>query len=253
MNRMSRRATYELVLRRAKDYWNAKTRKGKSLILDELERATEYHRKTLMRLMKKAKLNPEKLRDAVKGKPMAKRGRPRKYDPHIGMVLWRIADEGSVRTSPVLFVSDIRENMDKFLEKGIVPREEKLIRELLSLSPSTAYRLMRAAERVMGPIRRTKLYPRAHKSLIARIPYAIATERDGEPGHLQADTCEHSGGFHEGRYIHTLTITDIRTGWTLLSANLGLRAEDFKELISKCLRRYPVKVKTFQTDGGLSS
>ncbi|MEO0257803.1 MAG: hypothetical protein ABIM74_11010, partial [candidate division WOR-3 bacterium] len=66
----------------------------------------------------------------------------------------------------------------------IVPREEKLIRELLSLSPSTAYRLMRAA-----------------------------------------DTCEHSGGFHEGRYIHTLTITDIRTGWTLLSANLGLRAE----------------------------
>ncbi|MEO0193009.1 MAG: hypothetical protein ABIM46_09540, partial [candidate division WOR-3 bacterium] len=28
----------------------------------------------------------------------------------------------------------------------IVPREEKLIRELLSLSPSTAYRLMRAAD-----------------------------------------------------------------------------------------------------------
>lgn len=247
---MSRRSTYELILRRARDYLNARTRKGKGLILDEMEKTTGYDRKTLIRLFNMAKLNPEKLRCILKGKPISKKGRPRKYDSQIGLLLWRIADEGSVRTSPILFVSDLRENMDKFIQKGIIPRDQALIKQLLSLSPSTAYRLLRSAESTMGPISRTKPYPKTHKSLRARIPFAIATERDGEPGHLQADTCEHSGGFHEGRYIHSLTITDIRTGWTLLSANLGLRADDFKELISKCLSRYPVKVRTFQTDGG---
>ena len=140
--------------------------------------------------------------------------------------------------------------MDKLLQKGIIPYEPKLIDLIKNLSLSTAYRLLRSAESTIGPISRIKPYPKAHKALRTRIPYAIATERDNEPGHLQADTCEHSGGFHEGRYIHTLTITDIRTGWTLLSAGLGLSAEGFKELISKCLSRYPVRVKTFQTDGG---
>lgn len=247
---MSRKSTYELVLRRARDYWKALTRKGKSLILDQLEKDTGYSRKTLIRLLKKAKLCPEQLMDTVKGKPVGKRGRPRKYDPRIGPILWRIVDEASVRTSPVILVEEIKENMDKLLRRGVVPHEPRIIEQLLCLSPSSAYRLLGSAEGVMGPLIRTKPYPKAHKALRSRIPYAIATDRDDDPGHLQADTCEHSGGFHEGLYIHTLTITDIRKGWVMLSAALGLSAEGFKELISQCLRRYPVKVRTFQTDGG---
>ncbi len=250
MNKMSRKATYELVLRRAEEYCKAKTRMEKSLILDQLEKDTGHGRKTLIRLLKRAKLYPEQLRDTVKGKPIGKRGRPRKYDPQIGPILWKIVDEDSVRTSPVMLVEAIKENMDKLIQRGIVPHEPRIIEQLLCFSPSSAYRLLGSAESVIGPLRRTKPYPKSHKGLRARIPYAIATERDDDPGHFQADTCEHSGGFHQGLYIHTLTITDIRKGWILLSAALGLSAEGFRELISHCMRRYPVKVRTFQTDGG---
>ncbi|MEO0140901.1 MAG: hypothetical protein ABIM88_05060 [candidate division WOR-3 bacterium] len=47
------------------------------------------------------------------------------------------------------------------------------------------------------------------RSLRARIPYAMATKRDDEPGHLQADTYEHSGGFRDphrekGNRVHNL-------------------------------------------------
>ncbi len=247
---MSKKATYEVVLRRAREYWRARSRKEKSLILDQLERDTGYDRKTLIRLLKKAKLYPEQLRDTERSRARDRRGRPRKYGPHIGQILWKTIDEASLRTSPIMLVEYIRENMDKLLQEGIIPHDSGIMEQIQNLSPSTAYRLLRSTESTMGPLTRTKPYPRAHKAIRARIPYAITTERDNEPGHLQADTCEHSGGFHQGRYIHTLTITDIRTGWTLLSAGLGLSAEGFKELISRCLSRYPVKVKTFQTDGG---
>jgi len=244
---MSRKATYELVLRKAESYRRA-SRKERSAMLTQMKEDTGYHRKTLIRLMKRARLYPEELR---RPRPVSDgRGRPRKYDHRIGAILWRIADEASLRTSPIILVEFIRANMDKLVERGIVPQDPVLINQIMTLSPSTAYRLIKSAESRMGPLTRTKPYPKAHKALRDRIPYAIATERDDDPGHIQADSCEHSGGFHEGVCIHTLTITDIRKGWTLLSADLGLSAESFKELISRCLSRYPVKVRTFQTDGG---
>lgn len=244
---MSRKATYELVLRKAEAYRKA-SRKERSTMLTQMKEDTGYDRKTLIRLMKRARLYPEELRSS---RPLSDgRGRPRKYGPMIRDILWRIVDEASLRTSPIILVESIRTNMDKLIEKGVVPRDPILIKLLMGLSPSTAYRLIKEAESVMGALLRTKPYPKAHKALRARVPYAIATDRDDNPGHLQADSCEHSGGFHEGHYIHSLIITDIRKGWTLLSADLGLSAESFKELISRCLSRYPVKVRTFQTDGG---
>ena len=54
---MSKKATYELVLRRRGEYWSARSRIRRSLILDQLERDTGYNRKTLIRLLKRAKLS----------------------------------------------------------------------------------------------------------------------------------------------------------------------------------------------------
>jgi len=251
---MSREAVYQLVLRRAEAYRKAR-RKERSLILDQLEKDTSYDRKTLIRLLRKASLYPERMRESTmtnkKKSRKDPRGRPRKYDhQRIGDIIWRIAEESSLRSSPLILTEFIRTSMDKLLDRGILPNDPEIICHLRSISPSSLYRFLKEAEMRHGTLTRTRPYPKSHKGLRARIPHAITVERDNEPGHLQGDSCEHSGGFHEGLYIHTLTITDIRTGAVMISAQLGLSAEGFKELISSCLSRYPVKVKTFQTDGG---
>ena len=49
---MSKRAAYELILRRAEEYRKA-SRQERTQILDGLERDTGYNRKTLIRLMRK--------------------------------------------------------------------------------------------------------------------------------------------------------------------------------------------------------
>ena len=248
---MSRKATYELALRKAEAYRRASGQE-RSIILTQMEQDTGYDRKTLIRLMKKARLYPEELRQAIEGKkgsPSSRgRGRPRKYGPRIRDILWDIRDNASIRSSPLLLVAYIRANMDKLTKARLVPDEPGLKDQLVTLSPSTAYRLLKEKDRIMGLDSRPRPYH--HNPMRARIPYAINVPRDEEPGHLQADSCVHSGGLHNGTFIHSLTITDLRTGWVMLGADIGLSADGFRELISKCLSRYPVKVKTFQTDGG---
>jgi len=251
MKKMSRKATYELVLRKAEAYRMASGQE-RSIILTQLEQDTGYDRKTLIRLMKKARLYPEELRQAIKGKkgsPSSRgRGRPKKYGPRVRDILWDIRENASIRSSPLLLVAYIRTNMDKLTKARLVPDEPGLKDQLVTLSSSTAYRLLKDKDRIMGLDPRPRPYH--HNPMRARIPYAINIQRDEEPGHLQADSCEHGGGLHGGTFIHSLTITDLRTGWVMLGADIGLSADGFHELISRCLSRYPVKVKTFQTDGG---
>src|ERR1700758_3571169 len=38
------------------------------------------------------------------------------------------------------------------------------------------------------------------------------------PGYCEADLVEHCGGEHEGSFAHSLTLTDIHSGWTECAA-----------------------------------
>lgn len=57
---------------------------------------------------------------------------------------------------PEEYCKEIRENMDRLLERGIIPHEPRIIEQILCLSPSSAYRLLRSAESLMGPLTRMK-------------------------------------------------------------------------------------------------
>ena len=54
-----------MVLRRVEAYRKAR-RKEKGLILDQLEKDTGYDRKTLIRLLKRASLYPERMRESIR-------------------------------------------------------------------------------------------------------------------------------------------------------------------------------------------
>jgi len=41
---------------------------------------------------------------------------------------------------------------------------------------------------------------------------------DPPPGYCEADLVEHGGGVKEGSFAHTLTLTDIHSGWTECAA-----------------------------------
>jgi len=249
--KMSRKGTYELVLRRAEDYRKA-SRQGRSEILDSLERDTGYDRKTLIRLMKKARLEPERLRNVIGGKAKSlghdARGRPRKYPPVIGDILWDIRENYSPRSSPLLLCSYIRKNMDKLVQAKVIPPDPEVKGYLMDISPSTVYRLLSHRERIGWP---WLVIPRGKGGRRRkRFPYAVDVQREPGPGNVQADTAEHCGGNHAGNFGRTLTIVDLEVGWVLLSATLGASARDFKEMISRSFQRYPVRIKSLQIDGG---
>jgi len=70
------------------------------------------------------------------------------------------------------------------------------------------------------------------------------------PGFFEADTVGHHGGQLRGQFIHSLTMTDVYTGWTVVVPLMNKTEESAItgiEKISKCL---PFPVLGIDTDNG---
>ena len=83
---------------------------------------------------------------------------------------------------------------------------------LLAMSAATIDRALHHAREPSGGRRR-----RSPPSAAIRRVVPVRTF-DGwdnpPPGFVEADLVSHSGPVTKGRYLHTLTLTDIATGWT---------------------------------------
>ncbi|MFL9869986.1 transposase family protein [Paraburkholderia fungorum] len=171
-------------------------------ILDEFVALTGYHRKHAIRLLREQP-------GATKGT----RERNRLYDEAVRQaltVLWEAADRVCGKRLNAL----IPKLVDAMERHGHLDLDPVIKAKLLQVSAATIDRLLANARlHIDGQRKRRKGVGSAiRRSIPVR---TFADWRDPPPGFFEIDMVEHCGGSKsDGEFVHTLTLTDIASGWT---------------------------------------
>lgn len=211
------------------------TFKRKTELLHGFVVATGYNRKYAMGLLKSE--------PAEKGK----RQRPRVYDEKAREALiccWEAANYiCAKRLVPFLPVL-----LGCLERSGRLQLENETLAKLLKLSAATADRILKRerAERHKNPAL-TKPGSLLRKHIEIR---TFADWNDARPGFFEADTVGHHGGNIRGTFAHTLTMTDIATGWTELVALRSKTEEEALRAIQTIRKTIPFKLLGIDTDNG---
>ena len=179
----------------------AGSRETKSRILQEFASASGYHRKSAIRILNGAAYPEEHQRG---------HRRPRIYDEAARqalIVLWEASDRVCGKRLKALFpilVPALERNGHLVLDTVIRPK-------LLNMSAATIDRLLKDIRTVANSRRRRKQPTALRRSVPIR---TFADWNDPLPGFMEIDLVSHSGEVAAGSFAHTLTLTDIASGWT---------------------------------------
>ena len=235
--KMSLQSRQELLLSLRPQYLNASPGERRQL-LDGLVAATGYNRKHAVTLLSKG----------ISRKKEGKRKRQGKYDQavvHALLIVWkaayRVCSKRLIPFMPVLVESLIRH--------GHLDISETVKAQLLSVSPATADRLLRPERRKYTGkgISTTKPGHLIKKHIPIR---TFADWNDVIPGFVEADLVAHCGDNVRGQFLHTLTVTDIATGWTELGALMGKSEGDVLEELAELKELLPFPLLGFDSDNG---
>jgi hypothetical protein len=175
-------------------------RKEKTRIADELVALTGFHRKHALRVLRHG------YRLGRSG-----RGRPRKYTGASVSALvsvWRICGELCGKLLGP-FLPEVVPVLERW---GELTLDEETRRLLLAMSPATIDRKLRPFRQPFGRgLSTTKPGTLLKQSVPVR---TFADWEDAQPGFVEMDLVAHCGETTEGQYLHTLTATDVVTGWT---------------------------------------
>ena len=186
---------------------------GKRRLLDELQELTGYHRKSLLRLLNR----PEPVAVAEPGGSLLQPDKPhhrRRYGPEVVAALvplWEASDRLCGKRLQALLPLLV----ESLESHGHLSLEPAVRESVLAMSSATI-------DRLLSPIRKQsggngwRRPPRAYSAVRRRVPVRRFKGWDdhSEPGWLEIDLVAHCGGRMEGRFLWTLMVTDIATGWS---------------------------------------
>lgn len=213
-------------------------RKAKTALLDEFVASTGVNRKTAIGLLS----HPPPARARPRGR------RRKRYGVDVAAaveMLW--ATTGYVcskRLAPFLL-----ELAQMMLQAGEWGFSDSVLVKLGSISASTCERLLRphrASHRMKG-----RCMTKPGSMLKAQIPVRTwADWSEKEPGYCEMDLVHHCDDDTSGEYLHTLTVTDVATGWTEI---LALRNRS--QLVVECgigsmASRLPFPLRGLDSDSG---
>lgn len=172
-------------------------------ILEEFLASTGYHRKYALSLLN---------HPITKGTARKKRARPRQYAFAVQQALvtcWRAAN-GICSKRLVPYLPELVRVLEQY---GELHLEAQTKERLLTLSPATADRLQQAERKRAKPHGLGTTKPGT--LLKSAIPIRTFAEWDeAAPGFTEIDLVMHCGSTTRGEYLHSLTVTDVATGWT---------------------------------------
>jgi hypothetical protein len=216
-------------------YQGSGDRRERRQILAEFVRVTGYHRKHALRVLNHSSA-PAKLRQ-----------RERLYDEAVHQALaglWEAADRICGKRLRVL-IPVLIEAMERHghLQLGPVVR-----RRLLDISAATIDRLLGPEREATGRVRRRRWG--AGSAVRQSVPVRTFAEwGDPPPGYFECDMVEHCGGVKKGgNFVHTLTLTDIHSGWTECAALVVREQSLVVEGISAVAKRLPFALRGLDTD-----
>jgi len=177
------------------------SKKEKGRILGEFASVTGYHRKVVIRLLRRANLP----------RTSKKRERPRLYSAPVVdalMVVWKATVRlCSKRLYP--FLPELVKLLRRHDDKSITAEIEA---ELCPMSPSTIDRLLHPYRGLGGRHSFTATKP--GRWLKSSIPIrTFADWQDARPGFVEADFVSHCGDSMEGFYLTSLSTVDVASGW----------------------------------------
>ncbi|MFJ1258410.1 transposase family protein [Cupriavidus sp. CuC1] len=173
-------------------------------ILDEFVALTGYHRKHAIRLLRQ---------QVASAATKATRDRDRLYDEAVRQaltVLWEAADRVCGKRLKALIPTLV----DAMERHGHLDLDPVIKAKLFQVSAATIDRMLAATRsHIDGQRKRRKGVGSAiRRSIPVR---TFADWRDPPPGYFEIDMVEHCGGPKtDGDFVHTLTLTDIASGWT---------------------------------------
>ena len=193
----------EIVNTIRKRYENSSS-KEKTLIIDEFQNLTGFHRKHVIRLFNK-KINSENKLKTNNYKIIYTEDVEK-----IILILWETLGRICSKRLKAAIPS-IVESMEYH---GHLSLDSDLKEKVLSISASTI-------DRMLVPIKKEKkkYYNKRKKfnySIKKQIPVRTFSNWDepDKPGFLEVDLVSHHGKSIKGKFIYTLTVTDIASGWT---------------------------------------
>jgi hypothetical protein len=211
-------------------------RKERGRLLDEMERITELHRKSLIRLMK----------GSLERRPR-RRQRGRTYGPEVDDALRVIAE-----STDYICAERLTPNLTWLAKHlaihGELTISDRLLEQLERISVSTVERIL-ARLRQDEPLLRRKRRKRP-RNLLRDVPMKRLSWREQQPGHFEVDLVHHCGYTSSGDYVHTIQMIDVTTAWSERAAVLGRSYRAMQDGFNRILGRLPFPVQEIHPDNG---
>jgi len=210
-----------------KRYFQARSKKEKSSILDEYCRNTHQNRKYAIR----------KINSSFSSKPKKRKKRKQIYDGYVKAALaelWEIFDRPCGQRLFPLLETELLDRLRQ-LEEVFITNE--VAEKLKRISAKTIDRALKHQKEVLH--HRRKYHRKNNPLIYQKIPVRAGGWDRTLLGQIQADLVEHCGQSASGLFANTVCLCGIASGWWEGEAVLGSGQERAYEAITNMRERTP--------------
>jgi len=223
-----------------KEYLATKSKRSKTLLLNEAEKRIGLHRKHII-----TKLKPKSSLDKQN---QLRKPRKQIYDGLVKealVVCWKIFDYPCGQRLETLLETEV----DRLRKFGELPCSDQTAQKLKQISARTIDLKLKHQKEVEHLKQRYK--QKDNPLLYQVIPVKTSDEQDRQHlGNIQIDLVEHCGQSARGEYLCTLSATDIATGWWEGEAVLGRGQLNTLSGLERTKSRFPFTWQEIHSDNG---
>lgn len=216
-------------------YFPARTRKEKTLLLDEYCGNTGQSRKHVIWKIHRGSI-----------KPKQRKRRKEQYDGQVKAALvkvWEIFDYAcGQRLKPLL-----ETEVERLRDLGEIEIPDEVASRLTMMSSATVDRKLKH-DREFLHLSRAKGGPKPGSVLKQKIPIRLTECDTSRVGYMEADIVVHCGSSPLGEYVNTLSTTEISSGWWEGEAIMGKSQEHSFGALKEIRKRTPFEWKGVDTD-----
>lgn len=212
-------------------------RPHKSRILTEFCALCGYHSKSALRLLNRP----------LPVAPRKRSGPKIKYEPAVVLPVLKAVWLASDQLCSKLLKAALPEWLEHY-EQHSARLGEAFKEKLLQISPAQMDRLLQSV-RVQHP-KKGLCATRPGTLLRHAVPTRGGPPDTSRPGSVEADTVAHCDDSTEGDYVHSLTFTELYSGWTENRAVWNKSAEAVLVELKALETVVPYAMKDFHTDNG---
>jgi len=221
-----------------KRYFQARSKKEESSILDEYCQNTHQNRKYVIR----------KIRSPILSKPKKRKKRKQIYDGYVRVALvdlWEIFDRPCGQR---LFPS-IRNELNRLRQQEEIFVSNEVAEKLKRIGPATIDRQLKRQKEALHLSRKTG-GGKPSSLLYKKVPIRLTEWDTSKVGFLEIDLVIHCSSSTFGPYICSLNTTEISSGWEEAEAIMGKGQIPTFEALQQIRERTPFEWKGIDSDNG---